>query len=238
MIICRSPSCSDSCPNAGTPTARSESISWSGSSDCLDATASNAWSQTGSSSVTNGSSGLTTVLSNTISASVITSGLKIQERVERYVRSISSLISNTGKNASCTVSIVSVESSAIWPVPAAVTQFRWDYVMESGIRALSFALALRFPGDYLPWGPGGTTGCKSVTDLLRHSLAHRFPFISARALRHRPMERRASVSLWPACPVTVSQRRVAIEWKSASALCAALAGTKPFWLLLATDRRA
>ena len=35
-------------------------------------------------------------------------------------------------------------------MPAAVTQFRWDYVMESGIRALPVALALRLPGDYLP----------------------------------------------------------------------------------------
>ena len=35
----------------------------------------------------------------------------------------------------------------------AVTQFRWDYVMESGIRALTLALALRLPGDYpLPLG--------------------------------------------------------------------------------------
>lgn len=46
MIICRSPSCSDSCPNAGTPAVRSESISWSGSSNCSDVTASNVWSQT------------------------------------------------------------------------------------------------------------------------------------------------------------------------------------------------
>ena len=33
---------------------------------------------------------------------------------------------------------------------ASLTQFRWDYVMESGIRALPVALALRLPGDYLP----------------------------------------------------------------------------------------
>ena len=33
-------------------------------------------------------------------------------------------------------------------MPAAVTQFRWDYVMESGIRALTVALALGLPGDY------------------------------------------------------------------------------------------
>ena len=38
-------------------------------------------------------------------------------------------------------------------VPADVTQFRWDYVMESGFRALTSALALWFPGDYsLPLG--------------------------------------------------------------------------------------
>ena len=38
-------------------------------------------------------------------------------------------------------------------MPAAVTQFRWDYVMESGFRALTVALALRLPGDYpLPSG--------------------------------------------------------------------------------------
>ncbi len=43
-------------------------------------------------------------------------------------------------------------------VPAAVTQFRWDYVMESGIRGTTPALALTLPGDYLPWGPGGWEG--------------------------------------------------------------------------------
>ena len=74
-------------------------------------------------------------------------------------------------------------------MPAAVTQFRWDYVMESGVRALTLALALRLPGDYPPLGAGGTTGCKSVTDLLRHSLAYRFPFISAGAMRRRPFVR-------------------------------------------------
>lgn len=35
-------------------------------------------------------------------------------------------------------------------VPADVAQFRWDYVMESGIEALPVALALRLLGDYLP----------------------------------------------------------------------------------------
>lgn len=34
------------------------------------------------------------------------------------------------------------------PVPAAVTQFRWDYVMESGIRALP--LELGTIGPYRP----------------------------------------------------------------------------------------
>ena len=38
-------------------------------------------------------------------------------------------------------------------MPADVTQFRWDYVMESGIRGTTLALALRLPGDYsLPVG--------------------------------------------------------------------------------------
>ena len=41
-------------------------------------------------------------------------------------------------------------------MPAAVTQFRWDYVMESGKRGTTLALALRLPGDYLPlWGLRG-----------------------------------------------------------------------------------
>lgn len=122
MIICRSPSCSDSCPNAGTPTSRSESTSWSGSSDCSDVTASNVWLQSVSSSVTNGSNGLTTTLSNTTSASETTSGWKIPEQVERYGLSISSQTSNTEKNVSCTASIVPVENSAIWQVPSSKTR--------------------------------------------------------------------------------------------------------------------
>lgn len=65
-----------------------------------------------------------------------------------------------------------------------------------------------------------------MTDLLRHSLAHRFPFISAGALRRGPMERRASVSLWPACPVTVSQRRVAMEVAGLAVWAEALPETK------------
>ena len=82
------------------------------------------------------------------------------------------------------------------------------------------------PGGFSPLGAGGTTGCKSVTDLLRHSLAHRFSFISARASVRGPMERRASVSLWPACPVTVSQRRVAIEVAGLAVWAEALPETK------------
>lgn len=41
------------------------------------------------------------------------------------------------------------------PVVADVTQFRWDYVMESGFRALTAALALWLPGVHFPWGLGG-----------------------------------------------------------------------------------
>ena len=37
-------------------------------------------------------------------------------------------------------------------VLADVTQFRWDYVMESGFRALTAALALWLPGVHFPWG--------------------------------------------------------------------------------------
>ena len=40
------------------------------------------------------------------------------------------------------------------------------------------------------------------------------------------MERRASVSLWPACPVTVSQRRVAIEVAGLAVWAEALPETK------------
>ena len=36
--------------------------------------------------------------------------------------------------------------------------------MESGIRALTLALALRFPGDFLPWGPGGGDNRVQVCD--------------------------------------------------------------------------
>ena len=60
-------------------------------------------------------------------------------------------------------------------VPAAVTQFRGDYVMESGIWALTLALALRLPGDYLPLeGPGVIDQQESVAGLSGHSLLTAF----------------------------------------------------------------
>ena len=61
-------------------------------------------------------------------------------------------------------------------VPAAVTQFRWDYVMESGIRALRLALALRLPGDNAPLGAGGMDQQESVAGLSGHSLLTAFPY--------------------------------------------------------------
>ena len=82
---------------------------------------------------------------------------------------------------------------------------------DCGFRALTVELARRLPGDYFPLGgPGGTDQQESVAGLSGHSLLTAFP-LKCESLRRRPMERRASVSLWPACPVTVSQRRVAIE---------------------------
>ena len=60
-------------------------------------------------------------------------------------------------------------------MPDAVTQFRWDYVMESGIRALTVALALRLPGDCLPLGGlGGMNQQESVAGLSGHSLLTAF----------------------------------------------------------------
>ena len=74
-------------------------------------------------------------------------------------------------------------------MPDAVTQFRWDYVMESGIRALTLALALRLPGDYLPLeGPGVTDQQESVAGLSGHSLLTAFP-LKCGSLGRRPMER-------------------------------------------------
>ena len=72
---------------------------------------------------------------------------------------------------------------------AAVTQFRWDYVMESGIRALTLALALRLPGDYLPLeGSGVTDQQESVAGLSGHSLLTAFP-LKCGSRRRWPMER-------------------------------------------------
>ena len=74
-------------------------------------------------------------------------------------------------------------------VPDAVTQFRWDYVMESGIRALTLALALRLPGDYLPLeGPGVTDQQESVAGLSGHSLLTAYS-LKCGSRRRRPMER-------------------------------------------------
>ena len=74
-------------------------------------------------------------------------------------------------------------------MPDAVTQFRWDYVMESGIRALTVALALGLPGDYLPLeGPGVTDLQESVAGLSGHSLLTAFP-LKCGSRRRRPMER-------------------------------------------------
>ena len=74
-------------------------------------------------------------------------------------------------------------------MPAAVTQFRWDYVMESGFRALTVALVLCLPGDYLPLeGPGVTDQQESVAGLYGHSLLTAFP-LKCGSRRRRPMER-------------------------------------------------
>lgn len=102
-------------------------------------------------------------------------------------------------------------------MPAAVTQFRWDYVMESGIRGTALALALWLPGDYPPLGAGGITGCKSVAGLSGHSLAHRFPFNLCAG---------AVVSLWRTCSDTVSQRRVAMKVAGLAVWAEALPETK------------
>ena len=50
--------------------------------------------------------------------------------------------------------------------------------MESGIRALTVALALRLPGDYLPLeGLGVTDQQESVAGLSGHSLLTAFPLL-------------------------------------------------------------
>ena len=62
-------------------------------------------------------------------------------------------------------------------------------VMESGIRALTVALALRLPGDYLPLeGPGVTDQQESVAGLSGHSLLTAFP-LKCGSQRRGPMER-------------------------------------------------
>ena len=74
-------------------------------------------------------------------------------------------------------------------VPDAVTQFRWDYVMESGMRALTLALALPLPGDYFPLeGPGVTDQQESVAGLSGHSLLTASS-LKCGSRRRRPMER-------------------------------------------------
>ena len=103
-------------------------------------------------------------------------------------------------------------------VPAAVTQFRWDYVMESGIRALTVALALGLPGDYLPpWGPGGINQHGELAVVEQAQRAEQLTadrdrfFFNVREPGRWLMERRASASLWQACPDTVLQRRAAMK---------------------------
>ena len=96
-------------------------------------------------------------------------------------------------------------------MPDAVTQFRWDYVMESGIRALMLAQALRLPGDYLPLeGLGVTDQQESVAGLSDHSLLTAF-LLKCVSQRRGPMERRAYVSLRRTCSGAVSQRREAMK---------------------------
>ena len=61
--------------------------------------------------------------------------------------------------------------------------------MESGMRALTVALALRLPGDYLPLeGPGVTDQQESVAGLPGHSLLTAYP-LKCGSRRRRPMER-------------------------------------------------
>ena len=74
-------------------------------------------------------------------------------------------------------------------VKRTLIQSRWDYVMESGIRALTLALALRLPGDYFPLeGPGVTDQQESVAGLSGHSLLTAFP-LKCGSRRRGPMER-------------------------------------------------
>ena len=60
---------------------------------------------------------------------------------------------------------------------------------DCGFRALTLALALRLPGDYLPLeGPGVTDQQESVAGLSGHSLLTAFPLKCGSRMR-RPMER-------------------------------------------------
>ena len=56
------------------------------------------------------------------------------------------------------------------------------------------------PGRLSPLGAGGMGGCKSVADLLRHSLAHRFTLKSAGAGGVGQWSVGAAVSLWRLTP--------------------------------------
>ena len=105
-------------------------------------------------------------------------------------------------------------------MPAAVTQFRWDYVMESGIRGTTLALALRLPGDYsLPLGSRrgiNQHGELAVVEQAKRAEQlttdrDRFSFKVREPCGEGQWSVGAAVSLWPTCSVTVSQRRVAIE---------------------------
>ena len=61
--------------------------------------------------------------------------------------------------------------------------------MESGIRALTLALAPRLPGDYFPLeGPGVTDQQESVAGLSGHSLLTASP-LKCGSRRSWPMER-------------------------------------------------
>ena len=87
-----------------------------------------------------------------------------------------------------------------------------------GFQALTLALVGRLPGDIAPLeGLGVINQQESVAGLSSHSLLTAFPLsargrvcVSSLAARG-PMERRASASLWQACPDTVLQRRVAMK---------------------------
>ena len=117
----------------------------------------------------------------------------------------------------------------------AVTQFRWDYVMESGIRGTTLALALRLPGDYsLP--VGSRRGINQHGELAVVEQAQRaeqlttdrdrFSFKVREPCGEGQWSVGAAVSLWPTCSVTVSQRRVAMEVAGLAVWAEALPETK------------